>query len=427
MTDTNQLLGRLTKALSEDAAIRRVRRLQPTGGQGDKIFPPTYPGERNNDPPRHVFERRRVNSADVLCVLVDSVQSQANRLEEALKAARDSKDLWFPAIRVDFSKTSVADVGSITTMDAPHRVFDAIFRDSELDGKRFKETEFGKRLIEAKASNARAIFELSPTALVFGAWNSTGEGGGLGAKFPRAVVSELVGIGVATEPIPGAPQETRPSGQRTGSRIDPLGIRSGVKVYKHPNGDWTLEPPPKVDAKEAKSKDAKGKVKEVKPSEVNHSNIAPSVTMLGVSVDCVQHTFVLSLAALRRLRFSQDGVSEGDVLVRTVLASLGLVAATAQDRAGYFLRSRCDLVPEQGSSNAFELVRADGSTEPLALGFADACALVKAAAEQAQAKGVKWRDSDLTLVPQAKLVQLVEQSRQKALEGVEETEGESAS
>jgi len=31
-----------------------------------------------------------------------------------------------------------------------------------------------------------------PTALIFGAWNSTGEGGGLGAKFPRAIVSEII-------------------------------------------------------------------------------------------------------------------------------------------------------------------------------------------------------------------------------------------
>ncbi len=164
---------RLVKAVREDAAIRAIRRLQPVGGPGDKIFPPTYPGDRNNDPPRHVFERRRINGQNVLCVLIDSVQSQANRLEEALRTARDAGDIAFPAITVD---------GRITTLDAPHRVFDAIIRDSELDGKRFRDTDVGRHLIGAKAQSARALFELSPTALVFGAWNSTGEGGGLGAK-----------------------------------------------------------------------------------------------------------------------------------------------------------------------------------------------------------------------------------------------------
>lgn len=178
-------LDKLQNAVADAAAIRRVRRLQPAGGHGDKIFPPTYPGEGRgaNAAPRHVFERRRINGENVLCVLIDSVQSQANRLEDALRIAREGGAVGFPTITTDFSGTEVADVGRITTLDAPHRVFDAIIRDSELNGVRFRDTEQGRRLIEAKTQNARAVYELSPTALVFGAWNSTGEGGGLGAKF----------------------------------------------------------------------------------------------------------------------------------------------------------------------------------------------------------------------------------------------------
>ncbi len=107
---------RLRKAVGEDAAIRRVRRLQPAGGPGDKMFPPTYPGEGRNPSPRHVFERRRIGGQNVLCVLVDSVQSQANRLEEALKAARQDGKVSFPAITVDFAGTEVADIGRITTL-----------------------------------------------------------------------------------------------------------------------------------------------------------------------------------------------------------------------------------------------------------------------------------------------------------------------
>src|SRR5438876_9436438 len=99
-------LERLRGAVRGDAAIRRVQRLQPVGGAGDKIFPPTYPGEGRNDPPRHVFEYRRIKGQNVLCVLIDSVQSQANRLEEALKAAREA-GLAFPVIAVDFADTEV--------------------------------------------------------------------------------------------------------------------------------------------------------------------------------------------------------------------------------------------------------------------------------------------------------------------------------
>src|ERR1700731_2369259 len=136
-------LEKLQNSVANAAAIRRVRKLQPAGGPGDKIFPPTYPGEGRNSPPRHVFEYRRIGGANVLCVLIDSVQSQANRLEEALKLARETGALSFPAITVDFSNTEVADIGCITTLDAPHRVFDAIIRDSELNGVRFRDTEQG--------------------------------------------------------------------------------------------------------------------------------------------------------------------------------------------------------------------------------------------------------------------------------------------
>src|SRR5690606_15482508 len=84
---------------------------------------------------------------------------------------------------------------------APHRIFDAILRDSELDGVPFRKTEIGERIRAAKPHDASAILEASPTALLFGAWNSTGEGGGLGAKFARAIVSEIIGVGVKPRKI----------------------------------------------------------------------------------------------------------------------------------------------------------------------------------------------------------------------------------
>lgn len=406
-----QKIERLLTCVQEDAALRRVRRMQPVGGVGDKIFPPTYPGERNTDPPRHVFEHRRVGEKNVLCVLIDSVQSQANRLEEALQGLRQEGKIRFPVIAVDFEGTEVGDLGRVTALEAPHRVFDAIIRDSELDGKRFfKETPEGRRLLEAKSNHARAVFELAPHALGFGAWNSTGEGGGLGAKFPRAIVSEIVGVGVAVEPVSGRERDERPSGQRPGSRIDPLGIRASVRVFKTPDGDWSFD----------KVKGAK----EVRPSETNHSNIAPSLQPLGVTIDYALHTYVISMAALRRLRLdaSSRARTEADVAAAAVLAAMGLVAATAQDRAGYFLRSRCDLVPEHGTTSDFEIVRSDGSMEAFPCSLDQAVAIFSGAFERAAATGVTWRDSDLVLRPQEKLVKLVALSREKALAGVAEEE-----
>jgi CRISPR-associated protein Csb1 len=71
------------------AAIRRVTRLEAQGG---KIFPPTYEGGEYAD------ETRQVRTADgsvrsVATVLLDSVQSQANRMELALLGAYSSPRL----------------------------------------------------------------------------------------------------------------------------------------------------------------------------------------------------------------------------------------------------------------------------------------------------------------------------------------------
>ena len=231
---------KLVQAVSQDAALRRRQILQPVGGKGDKIFPPTYPEERRGQGPRHVFERRCLDGRQAWCVLVDSVQSQANRLEEALLAAVREKAIALPYVTVDFGKAQLAGISEITSLDAPHRVYDAILRDSLLGKDPFMKSALGMRLAEAKPQDASALLTTSPTALLFGAWHSTGEGGGLGAKFPRCLVSEIVAVDVPVEDGPADGRtgeiEVRTSGRRTGSRIDPLGVLRRVEVFKGANG-----------------------------------------------------------------------------------------------------------------------------------------------------------------------------------------------
>ena len=383
-------LAGLRDAVWEDAAIRRIRRLVPAGGPGDKVFPPTYP---DNGGPTHVFEQRIMGGERKDCVLLDSVQSQANRMELALLELLRGGEVWIPHLVTDFEKTQgLSDIGGITSLEAPHRVFDAIFRDSEHHGKPFWQSEPGRRLIESKPTHATVIFELSPTALVFGCWHSTGQGGGLGAKFPRAIVSEIVGV----DAVPG---------KRTGSRIDPLQIRREVEIYKGAAG-WGL------------TKEEGGeKAKRVRPSEVNHGNIAPTIEGLGVTIDHALHTVVISLPTLRRLKFPVDGKASAhcDAAARTLLAALALLAVTAQDRAGYNLRSRCDLVPDGTAS--FEILDADGSVSEFPLDLEAACALYADAVKAAKAAGLPWLEEPLRLRPQEKLVEIVAESRRLALQG----------
>ncbi len=407
-------LSKLTDVLALHAAIRRVRRLQPVGGTGDKIFPPTYPAERQNAPPRHVFERRRVDGRDAWCVLVDSVQSQANRLEEALLTATDGDRLPLPYVTVDFSGAGLEPLKRITSLDAPHRVYDAILRDSLLDRDSFMQTDQGRRLAAAKPEDATALLELSPTALLFGAWHSQGEGGGLGAKFPRALVSEIMAINTPVDDQQPSEAAPRTSGRRTGSRIDPLGIQKSIKIYRSAQNehDWT---PNESEAARNRNNvliefSRKKGDKKGKPSVINHGNVTPTVEPLGVTCDYIEHRAVITLAGLRRLRFGDD---DRNTAARALLVALGLLALAEQDANGYALRSRCDLVCE--GSAPLEVVRADGSTETLEQNRAQARSLYKEA--YAQAESVGFGFESLTLRPQDKLIEIVRRSRDLALAG----------
>jgi CRISPR-associated protein Csb1 len=88
----------LRQAVATAAAIRIVTELQPMGSSSDKIYPPTYAGGE------YATELRRLDGREVNTVLLDSVQSQANRMEEALQAAVDRKEIAIPLLVADFSE-----------------------------------------------------------------------------------------------------------------------------------------------------------------------------------------------------------------------------------------------------------------------------------------------------------------------------------
>jgi CRISPR-associated protein Csb1 len=263
---------------------------------------------------------------------------------------------------------------------------------------------------------------VSPNALLFGAWNSTGQGGGLGAKFGRCLVSEIVAVNVPAEEVVVDRRteaiEARTAGQRTGSRIDPLGILSNVSIYRSAeHDDWTP-----FEEKAARDRDKpilfarKKGDRHGRPSLINHGNVTPSVQPLGVTCDYLDHTFVLSFAALRRLRFGGQG--ERDASGRSLLAALGLLALAEQDARGYALRSRCDLVCD--GKAPLELVHADGTTQVVAIDRASARSLYTQAFDAAKAAGFDLRAEPLRLEPQPKLVEIVRRSQDLALSGAGE-------
>lgn len=383
------------------AAFRCRRRLQPAGGAGDKVFPPTYSGGV------YAVEHRRVQgrSEPVPSVLLDSVQSQVNRMEEALQAAVDSKTIKLPLMVVDFSKEKLPEpVGRLTSLQLPHRFADAILRDSEYGGKRFRESEPAKGLNTATPLNATSLFELCPTALLFGSWDSTGPKGGLGTKFERAIVSEAVGIGAALSP----------DHKSRGIRKDPLEASRAVPIIKNGDQTWSV-------AKDPKSKGV------LRPSEVNHGSVPFDNANAGVTIEYAEQTTTLSLIVLRRLRFpvakpSPDQLG-ADVAARTVLAALGLYAATAAFESGMGLRSRCLLWPDEAMK--WELLAKPGEKPvEFELTSTECLKLLNDTIAAAKTAGVTWREEELVLKPGAELLKLVALSQEHAKTTAGEAEAE---
>ncbi len=402
----------LRKAVSGNAAAIRTRtRFQPAAGEGTKVFPPTHAGGVYATEQRRLpVEGKSGETRVVDCVLLDSVQSQANRIEDALQAAIDDGKLSMPLIVVDFGD-AVPDVQRVTSLQAPHRAADAILRDSLTDkedekGKPvpFRKSDIGTAITNSSLANATGLFQYCPHALFLGIWDSTGPKGGLGAKFARALVSEIVGIEAAY-------------GVRTGSRIDPLQIaKQAGPLFRRPDGGWTLNTAEAV--KEIDKGKPTGKVllykkvgkKDVffdpvkqagevpdagKPSAANHGNVTPDLVKYdsthaaanpllagvnsvryrfqqdengvsiqsntevaeqqsiksgqiaagGVTIAYAEHTAVLSFPQLRRLRFPLNGALDKDQAKQADIdnAARTVLAALALVGLTLSLERGCDL------------------------------------------------------------------------------------
>ena len=470
-------LTTLQQAVNGSAAAFRCRRkLQPGGGAGDKVFPPTFAGAVYAVEQRRVRdEKGNLRPDPVTCVVLDTVQSQANRMEQALQDALDGGRIKIPVLKVDFSDWSptgqkpdtekfVDDVGIITSLQVPHRLADAILRDSQTkEGTPFRKSDKGKALNVVSQRNATALYQLCPTALIFGMWDSTGPKGGLGAKFERAMVSEVIGVGATF-------------GVKTASRIDPLITKTeGIEIFKGKDGGWTLD-------KSTAETDANGKPiylgkgeKRGKVSNANLGNVLPTFAEYGkgangpdilkvqqlsdarfnllldnpdalkqlearkgqmaaggASVEYAEQLTTLSLIVLRRLCLpiikrknekDEDFAKRkagAEQAGRVVLAALGLCAATLAFESGLALRSRCLLWPEEALT--WELLDKPGAEKQpqFSITGKDAISLLEQSVAAANTLGLKWEDNPIKLFPNAELAKLVLKSQEMMQGGAEE-------
>jgi CRISPR-associated protein Csb1 len=415
--------GELRDAVAGDVVgVRSRNALEPLGGPSDKVFPPTYSVPETAET-RYAIESRRVNGGAggeaVQSVVLDSVASQANRFELALLNTIRSDGVPVPVTSVDFRPiTDLAGLERISDYEASHRIFDALLRDSYDGDQLFRYGSAGRAVTKARPRDAAGLYHHSPHTLVFGGWDSTGPRGGLGAKYERAITSEIVAMDVTP-------------GVKTSSRIDLTGIeRNAGPLYEAPGETWTLDVSEAVrDDKNKPKLLGAGKPGEPgRPSQANLGNIVPSIDRKagGVTAKEIIGTTVLSFIQLRRLRFptSPDGSliedrrrDAAEAAARTALAALGLAAAALAFEEGFDLRSRCVLVTSGPS--IFEAISRNGGISRFELSAADAIKLIAEAADQASAAGMPWRSGELLLRPSDRLVTLIRRSHDLVAQGEE--------
>lgn len=142
-------------------------------GKDAAFYPPTFA------PPEEEAAAKSGYVKDAFTYLVDSVESQANRME-ALFLQAEYKNL-VPQIIVQVKKDKkLAKEFSLLTLG--HRAADALIRFSK-DWRKFEEAFLEYR----DQGNAEPLAKLAPTSLIFGAWDSRKTQ----TKVPRIVRSEI--------------------------------------------------------------------------------------------------------------------------------------------------------------------------------------------------------------------------------------------
>ena len=352
--------------LVADSAVRGLtitRELQPLGGRGDAVSPPTFAqAEGDEKGPRYVWSERRVADEIVKTCLLDSPASQANRIEESLLALVQSGKFALPLHRLD-----VPNIGVLTDLELPHRAYDAAVGTATLaDGTRWADSSVAKAIRGASRKNAAALLEHAPLILILGGWDShsgTAANAWQG-RHEKAVWSKIVAI--------DAFKMNRPGG-----RLDPMGLPSSDRVNLR-DGDEMPTDGQKAVLKELADEQNVTKVEQglkklVK--ELSEKRTAPKLVdqglgvkppsmdkypRLSITMRHAEQRSVVSFGVLRRIGFGGNGK---DCVARDFVAALGILGLAALHRDGGHLRSECDLVCEQ--TNGWQIRRDDSPDEPL--------------------------------------------------------------
>lgn len=332
MTEKNSNLDSLVNDLLDEskgaAAIVHQEWLLPDGGRDAVFFPPTYPK------PQEGFSGEWLGyNIDVLpdgrkVCLVDSVGSQANRLEALFKRPPYSE--LVPQIRIRISESA-----SVNLLDAGHRAADAVVRFSS--GR--EEIQKAFEAIRDQA-NYEPLAKLAPTSIVFGCWDSRGTQ----VKIQRVVGSVIRAYNVTTL-------------HRSAQYRPPVRyIEAGL-----------------VDEPDSKLKEAYSQEGLLdSPSSWTHGGV-----ML-LDGGEIRRDARLNLVAVRALSAGED--AEATQKLQRYILGLALVVLSAPPAAS--LREGCLLVRDAQRSPRTELVYTDGRRQEFVLDHQEALNFASAAAKE---------------------------------------------
>jgi len=295
--------------------------LEPAGGPGDVIFPPTFapPEDAKDKTPGYVIDGEGEQS---VC-LIDSVGSQSNRLEPLFKQSRYRR--LVPQITIQVGERK------IDMLDAGHRAADALVRSTALA------PELEKAFLDYAEGNAIALAKTAPTTLVFGAWDSRVTQ----VKAPRLIHSTI-----------------RATGIRKLNRAAQY-----FSVLEQEEIQTLLDTDPQ---KQRKLLSKAGFLDS--PSGLTHGGIVVQGDIL--------RTAILNLTAMRALGAP---TADEQLALRRYILGLALLALCAP--IDLFLRQGCLLCQRQDRPPSLQLVHRDGQREPLAVRLPEVEEFAQSAAE----------------------------------------------
>lgn len=333
MTDTTPVTADLINSWADDpkgpVALTCKQKLLPVEGAGSVIFPPTYAMGEGKSP----YNIDTLSDGTKVAT-IDSVGSQANRMEPIFKAARSGEpenplSSLVPQIDIAYGNQQ-----TVSILEAGHRLGDAVIRSSDLKDDAQKAF---KRFLDT--GDASQIAKIAPTSLVFGAWDSRDTQ----AKLPRIVQSVIRAWNV--------------DALRRSAQYNPALDYATLEVFSE-------EDKQKAEGKAESPLAQRGFVHV--PATGGHGGVI-------VQGD-IERTITVNLVALRKL------VGENSQDLRRYILGLGLVAAT-EDLDG-FLRQGCLLVPDEEAKADWFAVGRDGVRTRVELSATIALAFAKAAADK---------------------------------------------